>query len=83
MKPVGLFGPGETPIKFEAFHPFIGAVLIPGMALTALFLLPFYDGELRSVGVCFRFIRGRYLTIISEGFSLLITPLWVLLDETR
>jgi len=63
------------------FHPVIGAVLIPSMALTALFLLPFYDVELRSVGVYFRSLRGRYLTIISAGFSLLLTPLWVLLDE--
>jgi len=63
------------------FHPVIGAVLIPSMALTALFLLPFYDVEFRSVGVYFRSLRGRYLTIISAGFSLLLTPLWVLLDE--
>jgi hypothetical protein len=63
------------------FHPVVGAIVLPGMALTALILLPFYDLELKSVGVYFRSRRGRYLTLFSIGLSILITPTWVLLDE--
>jgi len=55
--------------------------LIPGLALTALALLPFYDLRVGNVGVYFRSWRGRYLTLLSMGMALLITPLWVLVDE--
>ena len=63
------------------FHPVVGAIVLPGMALTALILLPFYDLELKSVGVYFRSLRGRYLALFAVGLSILITPTWVLLDE--
>jgi len=63
------------------FHPVVGAVVIPGLALSALALLPFYDLRVGSVGVYFRSWRGRYLTLLSMGLALLITPIWVLVDE--
>jgi quinol-cytochrome oxidoreductase complex cytochrome b subunit len=63
------------------FHPVVGAVVIPGLALTALALLPFYDLHVGSVGVYFRSWRGRYMTMLSVGLAMLITPIWVLMDE--
>lgn len=63
------------------FHPVVGAVVIPGLALTALALLPFYDVSVQNVGVFFRSIRGRYLAQLATGFALLATPAWVLGDE--
>ncbi|MEA3440249.1 MAG: cytochrome b N-terminal domain-containing protein [Chloroflexota bacterium] len=63
------------------FHPIVGAVVIPGLALITLAFLPFYDITQQSVGVYFRSWRGRYLVLISVGLSLLITPVWVLMDE--
>ena len=63
------------------FHPFVGAVLIPGLALGALALLPFYDIHLDSVGVYFRTARGRALSLLAAGLSLLLTPAWILVDE--
>lgn len=63
------------------FHPLVGAIIIPGIALTALALLPFYDVTTQSVGVYFRSWRGRYLALFAVGLGLLTTPTWVLLDE--
>ncbi len=63
------------------FHPLIGAVLIPSLALIALALLPFFDIDVKNVGVYFRSHRGRYLALLSAGLSLLITPIWILMDE--
>jgi quinol-cytochrome oxidoreductase complex cytochrome b subunit len=63
------------------FHPLVAAVVIPVLALGGLFLLPFFDIELQSVGVYFRSWRGRYLSMLSLGTGLTAVPAWVLLDE--
>lgn len=63
------------------FHPVVGAILIPGAALAALFSLPFFDLNVNSVGVYFRSQRGRFLAILGAVLGLLLTPAWVLLDE--
>ena len=63
------------------FHPFVGAILIPMLALGALALLPFYDHKLESVGVYFRSPRGRYLSLLAAGLAVLLVPILVVLDE--
>ena len=63
------------------FHPLIGAVIIPGLALLGIALLPFVDISTESVGVYFRSQRGRYFTLLAAGSALILTPAWVLLDE--
>lgn len=64
------------------FHPFVGAVLIPGLAVGALLLLPFYDVQTESLGIYFRSQRGRGLVMLSAGLAIFLTPVWLLLDET-
>lgn len=63
------------------FHPFVGAIVIPGLALGALALLPFYDHSLDNVGIYFRSRRGRYLSLLAAGLAVLLTPALVVLDE--
>jgi quinol-cytochrome oxidoreductase complex cytochrome b subunit len=63
------------------FHPLVGAIILPGLAVLAIFLLPFFDINFSSVGVYFRSQRGRSLTLLGIGFALISTPAWVLLDE--
>lgn len=63
------------------FHPLIGGILIPSIALLGLFLLPFIDITVESVGVYLRSRRGRSLSLIAAGMSVLITPTWLLMDE--
>lgn len=63
------------------FHPFIAAIVIPGAALGAIFLLPFYDFSSESVGIYFRSRRGRFLSLLAVGLALFSTPAWILLDE--
>jgi len=63
------------------FHPFIGAIIIPSVTLLLLFLLPFYDLEIDSVGVYFRSSRGRFLSFLAAVMSVVLVPTWVILDE--
>jgi len=63
------------------FHPLIGAIVIPGLALAALVLLPFFDVKSASVGIYFRSLRGRALSLLALGLAIILTPAWILLDE--
>ncbi|MBN1304925.1 MAG: cytochrome bc complex cytochrome b subunit [Anaerolineales bacterium] len=63
------------------FHPLVAGIILPGLAALAVFMLPFFDTNPASVGVYFRSRRGRSLTFLSAGLALVLTPLWVLLDE--
>ena len=63
------------------FHPFVAAVVIPGLGMAALALLPFYDVRPDSIGVYFRSHRGRFLAVLAVGLALLLAPAWVVLDE--
>lgn len=63
------------------FHPLVGAIVLPGLAVLAVFMLPFFDINLKSVGVYFRSQRGRSLTVLGIGLALIAAPLWVILDE--
>jgi quinol-cytochrome oxidoreductase complex cytochrome b subunit len=63
------------------FHPLIGAIVLPGLAILAIFLLPFFDINRTSVGVYFRSLRGRSLTVLGMGFAIIAAPVWVVLDE--
>lgn len=63
------------------FHPFVGAILIPGMALAALVTLPLFDLSVESTGIYFRSWRGRALSLFAVGMALLLVPAWILADE--
>ena len=63
------------------FHPLVGAIILPGLAILAIFLLPFFDINLTSVGIYFRSKRGRSMALLGIGIALIATPIWVLLDE--
>ena len=63
------------------FHPLVGAIILPGLAITGIILLPFLDISPKNVGVYFRSRRGRALALLAAGLSLIATPAWVLMDE--
>ncbi len=63
------------------FHPLVAGVILPLLAGLGIFLLPFFDVNQSSVGVYFRSRRGRALAALAAGLALLLTPMWVLLDE--
>ena len=63
------------------FHPLVGAIVLPGIAIAGIFALPFFDLNPKSIGVYFRSQRGRSLTLLAIGIALIATPIWVLLDE--
>jgi quinol-cytochrome oxidoreductase complex cytochrome b subunit len=63
------------------FHPLVAGIILPSLAGLGIFLLPFLDINQTSVGVYFRSKRGRALTALAAGLTVIATPLWVLLDE--
>jgi quinol-cytochrome oxidoreductase complex cytochrome b subunit len=90
----GIANPGLSPNPAKApwyfmglqelllhFHPLVGAIVLPSLAIIGIILLPFFDINLKSVGVYFRSQRGRSLTLLAIGMALVATPIWVLLDE--
>jgi quinol-cytochrome oxidoreductase complex cytochrome b subunit len=63
------------------FHPLFAVVVIPTLAVGALVLLPYkrFDSEL--AGNWFLSPRGRTMTVIAALTALVVTPIWVVLDE--
>ena len=63
------------------FHPLFGAIIIPGMGLLGLFAIPYLDADMDSVGVWFRSVNGRWLTLISANLGVIGAFAFVLVDE--
>ncbi len=63
------------------FHPLVAGVILPTLAGLGIFLLPYFDVNQASVGVYFRSRRGRALTALAAGLAVILTPIWVLMDE--
>ena len=63
------------------FHPVFGAIIIPGMGLTGLFLMPYLDKDMDTVGVWFRSANGRWLALISANLGVISAFVFVLIDE--
>lgn len=67
--------------RYCTFILLVGAIILPTFAVIGIFLLPFFDINLNSVGIYFRSHRGCSLTVLAMGMALVLTPIWVLLDE--
>jgi quinol-cytochrome oxidoreductase complex cytochrome b subunit len=63
------------------YHPLIGTIVIPALALLALFALPYLNSDMDSVGIYFRSRRGRWLALFSAAVGVLLTISYVLFDE--
>ena len=63
------------------FHPLFGAIIVPGLALGAMFILPYLNRDMDTEGIWFRSIRGRWLTLVSFVLGVVGTVGFVLLDE--
>ena len=63
------------------FHPVFGAIIIPGAGLLGLLLIPYLDQDMDSVGVWFRSMNGRWLTLFSANLGVIGAFAFVLVDE--
>lgn len=63
------------------FHPVFGAIVVPGLALTALAILPYLRFDTDAEGVWFRSRKGRQTALVGALTGAIVTPLLVLLDE--
>lgn len=63
------------------FHPVFGAIIIPGLGLLGLLAVPYLDQDMDSVGIWFRSLNGRWLTLFSANLGAIGAFLFVLMDE--
>jgi len=63
------------------FHPLFGAIIIPGLGLTALLLIPYLDQDMETVGIWFRSTKGRTLSRFSFLLGTAATFGYVWLDD--
>jgi len=61
-------------------HP-LAAMILPGIVLSAIALIPYWDKEEGDIGVYFRSTRGKLMALAGIIFALALVPLLVLLDE--
>ena len=63
------------------FHPLFAVVVLPLAGLVALVAIPYLNYDLEQEGPWFLSPRGRQTASIAAGLALVVTVLWVLLDE--
>jgi len=63
------------------FHPLLAVVMIPFVAALTLLLIPYIKYTDDTEGIWFRSANGRRTSIIATVTALVLTPLWILLDE--
>jgi quinol-cytochrome oxidoreductase complex cytochrome b subunit len=63
------------------FHPLVGAIVIPALALLTLAALPYLDTDMDAVGIYFRSRRGRWLSLFGFVWGILLTFSYVIVDE--
>jgi quinol-cytochrome oxidoreductase complex cytochrome b subunit len=63
------------------FHPLVGAIVIPILALLTLAALPYLDTDMDAVGIYFRSRRGRWLSLFGVIWGILLTFAYVIADE--
>jgi len=61
-------------------HP-LAAMLLPGIILTAIVFIPYWDKDEADMGLYFRSSKGKHTAMAGALFALAFVPLLVLLDE--
>lgn len=61
-------------------HP-LAAMVLPGIVLSAIVLIPYWDKEEGDIGVYFCSTRGKLMALAGSIFAMALVPLLVLLDE--
>ncbi len=61
-------------------HP-LAAMILPGIVLSAIVLIPYWDKEEGDIGVYFRSTIGKLMALAGAFFATALVPLLVLLDE--
>jgi quinol-cytochrome oxidoreductase complex cytochrome b subunit len=61
-------------------HP-LAAMILPGIVLSAVVLIPYWDKEEADIGVYFRSTVGKLMALAGAIFAMALVPLLVLLDE--
>lgn len=65
----------------EHMHPTAAGVLIPTILVLFLLALPYIDQSRADAGVWFASRRGRWITILSALYTLMVMPAYIVLDN--
>jgi hypothetical protein len=65
----------------EHMHPMIAGILIPGILVLFLIMLPYLDYSRADAGVWFASRRGKLITFFSALYTLIVIPVYILIDN--
>jgi quinol-cytochrome oxidoreductase complex cytochrome b subunit len=63
------------------FHPVAGVLLFPLLGVLGLLVLPYLTYDREPTGRWFQSPRGLRVTILAAATALVVTPVWIVLDE--
>ncbi|MGD2154144.1 MAG: cytochrome b N-terminal domain-containing protein [Gemmatimonadales bacterium] len=63
------------------FHGLFALLIIPLLVAAGLVLIPYLRYDRQAPGVWFASLKGRRLAVAAALTALLLTPLWIVLDE--
>jgi menaquinol-cytochrome c reductase cytochrome b/c subunit len=65
----------------EHMHPTLAGVIIPTLLVLFLVALPYLDYSRDRVGVWFSSARGRWITVLTAIYTLVVMPAYITLDN--
>src|SRR5574341_842200 len=65
----------------EHMHPTVAGVLIPTALVVFLLALPYIDQERAGVGMWFSSARGKWITLLTAVYALIVMPAYIALDD--
>jgi hypothetical protein len=67
---------------FTHMHPTLAAIIIPGILVSGLVALPYIDHSRAHAGVWFSTARGKRIVAATAVYALIVTPAFIVLDNT-
>ncbi len=65
----------------EHMHPTLAGVIIPAFLVVFLVLVPYIDHDRADIGVWFSSTRGRKIVLLTALYTLVVMPIYILLDN--
>ncbi len=65
----------------EHMHPLLAGILAPTSLILFLLAIPYIDHARENAGVWFTSVRGRRIAILSAVYTVIVMPVFILLDN--
>lgn len=65
----------------EHMHPALAAIIFPLLLVLFLMVLPYLDRSQDNIGIWFTSTRGKRITMLTTVYTLIVVPLYIILDN--